>query len=96
MYVPDDLEKMVIDYRDMTDCLTCNLQDIEDIYHFVCVCPCSRNHRAKLLKQFCYVRPRVFSIYEFLASHEKKTLRNLGIFLKESFKIRGKDNMVGP
>lgn len=74
-------------------CLFCYLRDIEDIYHFVCICPFYRNLRRRYLDQRFYVRPLVFKFNELISCHDKKKLCNLALFIREAFKSRNNINM---
>ena len=42
----------------------CDLNDIEDEYHFDCICPIYYNLRRQHLQKYFYVRP---SVYKFIA-----------------------------
>ena len=75
-------------------CLYCNLDDIEDTYHFVCICPRYNYLRGKYLKRNIFVRPSVYKFYELLNSHEKAELCNLALFLKEAFTARCNIDLV--
>ena len=39
--------------------LNCNLPDVEDVYHFVCICPKYRTIRLKYNNHYYYVRHSV-------------------------------------
>ena len=75
-------------------CLYCNLNDIEDTYHFICICPCYNNLRLNYLNRYYYVRPSVYKFYELLNSHDRQALKKLGIFVKEALKIRCNANFA--
>jgi len=53
-------------------CVCCNSRDIEDEFHFVCICPCFSVLRQKYLKRYLYVNPSVFKYHQLLTSSEKK------------------------
>ena len=75
-------------------CLNCNLNDIEDIYHFVCICPHYRTLRIKYIKRNIYTRPSVFKFYNLLKSIDSKELYHLALYLKEAFTLRGNINFI--
>ena len=52
-------------------CLNCNLQDVEDVYHFVCLCPKYRTIRINYINRYYYVRPTVYTFYDLLSSNDK-------------------------
>jgi len=54
-------------------CLNCNLQDVEDVHHFVCICPKYKTIRLKyIINRYYYVRPSVYKFYDLLSSNDKK------------------------
>ena len=59
----DTLE--IILYINQRYCLCCNSNDIEDEFHFVCVCPSFNDIRKKYIKKFYYIRPSVFKYLQF-------------------------------
>jgi hypothetical protein len=69
-------------------CLCCNSGDIEDEYHFICICKMFDNLRKRYLKRCFYARPSVFKFIELMKSSNKTILRNLCIFIKEALSVR--------
>ena len=69
-------------------CLCCNSRDIEDEFHFICICPCFMEIRRKYLDRRYYVNPSVYKYLELLKSTCKNKLINLSLFVKESLYIR--------
>ena len=65
-------------------CQCCNTQDIEDNYHFICICPCFDSIRRKYLKPHYYTRPSIFKHLELLQSENKTTLTKLSNYIKEA------------
>ena len=61
-------------------CLNCNLHDVEDVCHFVCICPKYRTIRLKYINRYYYVRPSVYTFYDLLSSNDKKDLYNLACY----------------
>jgi hypothetical protein len=74
--------------REERSCLICNSSDIEDEYHFVCICHCYNNIRRKYLKKYYYVKPSVYKFVQLLNSNNKADLINLSKFVKEGLCIR--------
>ena len=68
-------------------CLNCKLHDVEDVYHFVCICPKYRIIRLKYINRYYYVRPSVYKFYELLSSNDKKYLYNLACYAKEALTL---------
>ena len=52
-------------------CECCNLNDIEDEYHFVCICPTYLNIRNKFIQQYFYINPSVYKFAELLKVGKK-------------------------
>ena len=69
-------------------CVCCNSRDIEDEFHFVCICPCFSVLRQKYLKRYLYVNPSVFKYHQLLTSSDKNELVKLCKYIKEAFVIR--------
>ena len=69
-------------------CQCCQTLDIEDEYHFVCVCSTYNVLRRKYLKRCYYIRPSVFKYHQLLITSDRRELINLSKFVKESLKLR--------
>ena len=69
-------------------CLCCGSCDIEDEYHFICICSKFETSRRKYLKKYYYTRPSVYKFTELMKSSNKTVLRNLSLYVKEAFKTR--------
>jgi hypothetical protein len=69
-------------------CLCCNVRDIEDEYHFICMCRCYLQLRKKYLKRYFYVNPSVSKFHELLTSSDKKEIVSLCRYMKEAFAVR--------
>lgn len=69
-------------------CTYCNTNDIEDEYHFVCVCPCYINIRQTYLKPYYYRRPSVYKYLELLKTSNKKILFKLANYMKNALYYR--------
>ena len=53
-------------------CLNCNLQGVEDVYHFVCMCPKYRTIRLKYINIYVFVY--MCYIDDVLCTHLNKVL----------------------
>ena len=60
--------------RQERHCLICNTTDIEDEYHFVCVCSRYQTIRTKYIKSKYYIRPSVYKYLELLKSSNRAEL----------------------
>ena len=67
-------------------CLKFNLQDVEDVYHFVWICPKYRTIRLKYINRYYCVRPSVYKFYDLLSSNDKKYLYNIACYAKVAFR----------
>ena len=80
--------------RSERTCVYCTLNDVEDIYHFVCICPNYKKLRIKFIDRYFHVRPSVFKFNELLMCQDRKKLCNLALFIREAFKARNNSNMI--
>jgi len=72
-------------------CLICNTNDIEDEYHFVCVCSRYQAIRTKYIKSKYYIRPSVYKYLELLKSSNRAELIKISLFIKESLTMRSEN-----
>ena len=69
-------------------CLHCNLQDVEDVYHFVCICPKYRTIRLKYtINRYYYFRPSMYKFYELLRSNDNNICTILHVTQKKLFQF---------
>ena len=69
-------------------CTRCTLNDIEDEFHFILVCPFYSSLRKKYVKKFYYERPSVYKVIKLLSVNNVKELCNLGKYLYLACKKR--------
>ena len=69
-------------------CLCCNSGDIEDEFHFICICPCFVDLRKQYLKKHYYQRPSMFKFLELISSNNKTVLYKISKYTKEALEIR--------
>ena len=69
-------------------CLICGSGDIEDEYHFVCICKPYETIRKQYLKKTYYVRPSVAKFIDLLQPINTSVLIRLCKFILEAFVIR--------
>jgi hypothetical protein len=74
--------------RDQRKCVLCNLNDIEDEYHFVLTCPYYADVRKTLIPKYYRCRPNMFKFIELLNSSNKNVLRKLAMFCLKGFEMR--------
>ena len=74
--------------RDQRKCILCNLNDIEDEFHFVLKCPYYNDVRNALIPKYYRIRPNMFKFIKLLNSSNKTVLRKLAMYCLTCFKIR--------
>jgi len=74
--------------REERYCLCCNQRDIEDEFHFICVCSCYRLLRQKYIKRFYYMHPSVVKFHNLLISTCKIEIFNVCKYVKEALIVR--------
>ena len=74
--------------RDQRKCILCNLNDIEDEFHFVLKCPYYNDVRNALIPNYYRIRPNMFKFIKLLNSSNKTVLRKLAMYCLTCFKIR--------
>jgi len=76
-------------------CLCCDKYDIEDNFHFICICSRYSVLRSKYIPKLYYQRPSVFKFNNLMSSIDNHILYKLAIFLKLALAERTKYlNMV--
>ena len=79
-----------VEERSVRYCMFCDLNDIEDEYHFVCVCPMYNDFRNKYIKHNYYIKPSVYKYLNLLKTEDKMELINLSLFVKNALSIRSR------
>ncbi len=64
------------------------MRDIEDEYHFVCVCPAYNELRQKYIPAYYRRHASVFKFINLLRSDKKNILFNLAMFIYHAGKVR--------
>ena len=82
--------------RDERKCVYCELNDIEDEYHFVLRCSKYQILRNQYIPRYFTINPSMFKFLELLNSNKLKTLNNLAVFITKAFQLRLQtENIVG-
>ena len=68
-------------------CSMCNLNVVEDEYHFILQCE-KYNVRRRYLKKYYWQMPSCFKLVQLLSVRDIKELNNLGKYLLLAEKIR--------
>ena len=69
-------------------CLCCNDLDLEDEYHFICICRCYSDLRKKFISRIYYENPSVYKFHKLLVSCDKSVIYNVCKYIKEALVIR--------
>jgi len=69
-------------------CLCCDTRDLEDEYHFICICPRYGVIRRKYVHKDIYQNPSMFKFIKYLNSWNKVELVKLSMFVKDALAIR--------
>ena len=67
-------------------CNCCNMQCVENEYHFVLVCPAYRQIRLKYFSRYYCSWPNVDKLYRLLKTKSRRILCNIICYLRESWK----------
>ena len=74
--------------KELRYCILCNVNDVEDEYHFVLVCPAFTGLRKKYIEAYHYKNPNGFKFYELLKADKKNILYKLSKYLYEAFLLQ--------
>ena len=69
-------------------CMYCNLNDIEDGYHFLLVCPLYKDERKLYIKKYFWNYPSVYKCITLLSSENINVVRNLAKYIQSALYIR--------
>ena len=69
-------------------CLCCQTANIEDIFHFILVCPCYNELRESYINNYYYRRPSMYKLTELFKSSSLSILLNLSKYIKLALKRR--------
>ena len=68
--------------RNDRKCTLCNLDQIEDEFHFILICPFYKDIRENYIRQFYYRKPSMFKLIKLLNCSNINTLNGIGIYYK--------------
>ena len=69
-------------------CLCCNDLDLEDEYHFICICRCYTDLRKTFISRIYYVNPSVYKFHKLLVSCDKSVIYNVCKYINEALVLR--------
>ena len=73
-------------YEELDRKITVN--DLEDEFHFILICPCYSDTRKKFIRKYFYKNPSMFKFIELLKSDNRTNIVNLTNFIKNAVSIR--------
>jgi hypothetical protein len=74
--------------RDERKCTLCNLNDLEDEFHFVLKCTAYVDLRRLYIPRYYYTHTNVIKYISLMQSSNKKILKNLALYCFKAFKLR--------
>ena len=74
--------------RNERKCTLCNLNDIEDEFHFLLKCPLYTTFRRQYIPKYFYTNTNMFKYITLMQSENISTLKNIALFCDKSFKLR--------
>lgn len=81
-------EKTPLDNR---KCKICML--LEDEYHFILECTLYKDLRKQYIKKYFWNPPNMPKFIQLCTSENRKTIRNLSIYIEKSFQLRKNHNI---
>ena len=69
-------------------CKVCGSTEIEDEYHFVCICPLYQNLRSTYLPRWAYIFPTPEKYYSLMASNNNQDILKLVLFVYKATHLR--------
>ena len=70
-------------------CILCNIDDVEDEYHVILICPFYNNIRNTHIPRYVWTSPSMFKCVQLLNETSKQVLVKLSSFCLKAFKLRG-------
>ena len=62
--------------------------DIEDEYHFICICQLYKQLRKRYISEYYFKRPNMHTFIELMSNDDTRTVCNLTNFFFKFFLIR--------
>ena len=74
--------------RENRICQNCNMDIIEDEYHFLLACAAYRHLRIQYLSKYYYIWPSIRKFKQLMSCKSRNVLLNLSKYLIDAFLIR--------
>jgi len=75
-------------FRNERKCSLCNLNDIEDEFHFLLKCPLYTAFKRQYIPKYFYTNTNMFKYITLMQSENISTLKNNALFCDKSLKLR--------
>ena len=62
--------------------------NIEDEYHFICICQLYKQLRKRYISEYCFKRLNMRTFIELMSNNDTRTVCNLTNFVFKAFSIR--------
>ena len=69
-------------------CKSCNINVLENEYHFLLVCPLYNKLRRQYLKKYYYVHPSLDKFVNLMKCNNENVIKNLAIYIYQAMKTR--------
>ena len=69
-------------------CMCCTSHDIEDVYHFICICKAFEKIRKQYITEYYYKKPSVFKFNALMSTNNEALLINLAKYIKTALEAR--------
>ena len=74
--------------RNLRICTLCNMNDIEDEFHFFLVCPFYTHFRNIYIEKYYRNRPSMYKFIALLKSDKRNVLNKLAVYCIKAFELR--------
>ena len=74
--------------RNVRKCSFCDLNELEDEYHFILICPQDCDVRNRHIKKYYYTRPSMLKLVQLFKNDKLTHVKNFARYVIEAFKKR--------
>ena len=74
--------------RSERKCTVCDRNEIEDVFHFILICPKYTHIRNQHLKRYYHQRPSMFKLVQLFNDDSLSNLKKLAKYIIEAFQTR--------
>ena len=69
-------------------CLLCNMNKVEDEFHFMFICPKYSILRRKYIDNYCFRSPSMYKLVELFIKKEKRRILNVVHYIESALSVR--------